>query len=48
MWLELLQGIVRVVDKSKSGTLATSEVSVETKDGNLVLLGLVELSKLRP
>lgn len=44
--LELLQGLSGVVDESETSGLATTVVGAETEDGDLVLAGLVELSKL--
>jgi hypothetical protein len=44
--LKLLHGLVGVVDEGKAGRLATTKLGAETKDGNLVLVGLVELREL--
>ena len=46
MGLELLHRLVRVVDESKAGALAATVVRLETEDGNILLLGLVELAEL--
>ena len=42
----LLQGLGRIVDETKAGSLATTELGSQTEDGNLVLLGLVEGGEL--
>lgn len=44
--LELLHGLLGVVDEGKAGALATTVLGAEAEDGDLVLLGLVELGKL--
>ena len=44
--LELLHGLGGVIDESEAGGLATTELSSETEDGDLVLLGLVERTEL--
>jgi hypothetical protein len=44
--LELLHGLGGVVDESEAGALATTEVCLEAEDGDIVLLGLVELTEL--
>ena len=44
--LELLHGLGGVVDEGKAGALATTEVCLEAEDGDIVLLGLVELTEL--
>ena len=44
--LELLQGLLGVVDEGKAGRLATTELGAETEDGDLVLVGLVKLGEL--
>lgn len=44
--LELLEGVVGVVDQGETGGLSSSEVGAETEDGDGSLVGLVELSKL--
>lgn len=44
--LELLHSLGRVVDQGKASGLATTELSSQTKDGDLVLLGLVHATKL--
>jgi len=44
--LELLHGLVGVVDESEAGGLATTVLGAETEDGDLVLVGLVELGEL--
>lgn len=44
--LKLLHGLRGVVDESKAGALATTEVCLEAEDGDIVLLGLVELTEL--
>lgn len=44
--LELLQGLVGVVDEGEASALATTVLSAETEDGDLVLVGLVQLGEL--
>ena len=44
--LELLHGLVGVVDEGEAGALATTELGAESEDGDLVLVGLVELGEL--
>jgi hypothetical protein len=44
--LELLHSLGAVVDESKAGALATTEVCLEAEDGDILLLGLVELTEL--
>lgn len=44
--LELLHGLGAVVDEGEAGALATTVLGAETEDGDLVLLGLVELGEL--
>ena len=44
--LELLHGLVGVVDEGKAGALATTVLGSEAKDRNLVLVGLVQLGEL--
>lgn len=44
--LELLHRLGGVVEESKAGALATTEVCPETEDGDILLLGLVQLSEL--
>jgi hypothetical protein len=44
--LELLHGLVGVVDESETSGLATTVLGAETEDGDLVLVGLVELGEL--
>lgn len=44
--LEFLQSLVGVVDESETSGLATTELCAETEDGNLVLVGLVEVGQL--
>ena len=44
--LELLHGLGGVVDEGEAGALATTEVCLEAEDGDILLLGLVELTKL--
>lgn len=44
--LEFLQSLVGVVDKSETSGLATTELCAETEDGDLVLVGLVEVGQL--
>ena len=46
VWLELLEGLWGVVDEGESSGLSTTELSAETEDVDLVLVGLVKLSKL--
>lgn len=40
--LELLQGLTGVVNESEAGALATTVLSAEAEDGDLVLVDLVE------
>lgn len=44
--LELLHGLVGVVDEGEASGLATTVLGAETEDGDLVLVGLVELGEL--
>lgn len=44
--LELLHGLVAVVDQGEAGALAATVLGAETEAGDLVLLGLVELGEL--
>jgi hypothetical protein len=44
--LELLHGLGGVVDESEAGGLATTELGAEAENGDLLLVGLVEASKL--
>ena len=44
--LELLHGLVGVVDESETSRLATTVLGAETENGDLVLVGLVELGEL--
>jgi hypothetical protein len=44
--LELLHGLGAVVDEGKAGALATTVLGAETEDGDLVLVGLVQLGEL--
>lgn len=46
MRLEFLHGLVRVVDEGEAGALATTVLRTEAEDGNLVLVGLVEVGDL--
>ena len=46
MWLEFLQCLGRIVDEGKTGRLSTTKLGLETENIDLVLVGLVELSKL--
>lgn len=46
MRLELLQGLLRVVDQSEAGALATTVLCAEPEDGDLVLVGLVQVGQL--
>jgi hypothetical protein len=46
VWLELLEGLWGVVDEGETSGLATTELGAETEDVDLVLVGLVKLSKL--
>ena len=43
---EFLHRLGRVVDKGKAGAFAATEVCLETEDGDIILLGLVELAEL--
>ena len=42
----LLQGLGGIVDETKAGGLAATELGSQTEDGDLVLLGLVEGGEL--
>lgn len=44
--LELLEGLGGVVDQSKAGALTTTVLCAETEDGDLVLVGLVQVGQL--
>ena len=44
--LELLQGLGGVVDESEAGALTTTVLRAETEDGDLVLVGLVQVGQL--
>jgi hypothetical protein len=44
--LELLQSLSGVVDESKASALATTVLCAEAEDGNLVLVGLVQVGEL--
>lgn len=44
--LKLLQGLGGVVDQSEAGGLATTVLGAETEDGDLVLVGLVQVGQL--
>lgn len=44
--LELLHRLIAVVDESEAGALAATVVCLESKDGDIVLLGLVKLAEL--
>lgn len=44
--LELLHGLGGVVDESKAGGLATTELGAQTEDGDLVLASLVQAGEL--
>lgn len=46
MRLELLQGLGGVVDQSEAGALTTTVLCAETEDGDLVLVGLVQVGQL--
>lgn len=46
VWLELLEGLWGIVDEGETGSLATTELSLETENVDLVLAGLVQLSEL--
>lgn len=46
MGLELLHGLGRVVDESKTSGLATTELGAQTEDGDLVLASLVQAGEL--
>ena len=46
MRLELLQGLLGVVDEGEAGGLATTVLRTEAEDGNLVLVGLVQVGEL--
>lgn len=46
VWLELLHGLVAVVDEGEAGALATTVLGAETEDGDLVLGSLVQLGQL--
>jgi hypothetical protein len=44
--LELLHGLGAVVNEGEAGALATTVLGAETEDGDLVLVGLVQLGEL--
>lgn len=44
--LELLHGLGRVVDEGEAGGLAATELGPQAENGDIVLLGLVQLSEL--
>lgn len=44
--LELLQGLLGVVDESEASALTTTVLRTETEDGDLVLVGLVQVGEL--
>lgn len=44
--LELLQSLRGVVDKGEAGALATTVLGAETENGDLVLVGLVQVGEL--
>lgn len=44
--LELLHGLGAVVDEGEAGALAATKVCLEAEDGDILLLGLVELAEL--
>ena len=44
--LELLEGLLGVVDQSEAGALATTVLSAEPEHGDLVLVGLVQVGQL--
>jgi hypothetical protein len=46
--LELLEGLVGLVDEGEAGALAAAELRPEAEDGDLVLGGLVQLAELLP
>lgn len=46
MGLELLQGLGGVVDQSEASGLATTVLCAEPEDGDLVLVGLVQVGQL--
>lgn len=46
MRLELLQGLGGVVDEGEAGGLATTVLRTEAEDGDLVLVGLVQVGEL--
>lgn len=46
VWLELLESLVGVVDEGESGRLSSTESGADTENGDLSLVGLVELSEL--
>lgn len=46
VWLELLERLAGVVDEGETSALATTVLGAETKDGNAVLVALVQLGQL--
>jgi hypothetical protein len=46
--LELLQALFGLVDQGETSRLSTTEVGAETKDGDSILVNLVELGELGP
>ncbi len=45
MGLELLQGLWRIIDKSETGCLSTTELGAQTEDVDLFLVCLVHLGE---
>ena len=46
MRLKLLQSLLGVVDQSEAGALATTVLCAEPENGDLVLVGLVQVGQL--
>lgn len=46
MGLELLKGVMRVVDQGESSGLPATELGTETENGDLIFVGLVDLGEL--
>jgi hypothetical protein len=44
--LELLQRLGRIIDESEASCLSTTELSSQTENVNLVLVGLVKFGEL--
>jgi len=45
-WFKSLHGLSRVIDETKAGAFATTELGTESENGDMVLVGLVCLTEL--